>query len=407
MKNTLLSIIIAFLFIVVGCGDPDLPVIDSINPASGPGGTIVEVDFSGGQAGGVIIFDGVQVSTRNANSLGLQSKVRFTIPYSASLGNNNVQVRSGGKTSGPDSFNVTGSSIVPVPTVEDYTLGWGDGSEITVFGTGFSTFSEVFVDGVQVSSYIGSSLPFRDIPFNFVDNIIICQPATKLVLGSAHTLQVRNPNGNNSNILNIVVPNRVCKVEYDAIEGVPIPDYYVFRDNTINTFRRTYGNCGWIIEFQLGTTEITDPFPGIEWSFDDLYQFWQAEANVPPSGNYMHGMFISDGPVPRGIMFMNSNRVPSLPSANQRQGFACFWDDFSGFSDRMNKYFRTSLHEAGHGFHLYHNDQALSQTIMTTTNNLANGWHCFPSNVSCNHLMSHNITDVAPGGTAWGSRTCH
>jgi hypothetical protein len=58
------------LALAAGCECPQ-PQIESIDPSSGPGGTIVEVVFSGGGLGGVVVFDGSDVKTHYASNLGL------------------------------------------------------------------------------------------------------------------------------------------------------------------------------------------------------------------------------------------------------------------------------------------------------------------------------------------------
>jgi hypothetical protein len=405
-KMYLIPAVIVLLF-GFGCTCPQ-PEIVSITPSSGPGGTIVEIEFTGGGLSGVAVFEGSEVKTHNANSTGLGKKIRFTIPFGSSTGNKNVQVKSAGETSPAVSFNVTGPGTVPTPVIEGFEIGTRDGNEITVFGTGFSTLSQVFINNVEVNTYSGGSLPFREIPFDLADNVIVTSPAANLTLGTTYNVQVRNPNGVNSAVFSVTVPNRVLKMEFDAIENIALPDYYVFQNNTVNTIRRSYAASGWIIELSYDDTGITDPHPGTAWSYADLYSFWQANADVPGSDDYMHGTFIGTGPGGLlGVMYMNTSNVSSLPAANNRQGFAVFSDQFAGFADRTEKYLRTTIHEAGHGFHLYHSDGTGNQTVMNQTGSLVAGWHCFFSTGSTTHLNSHNLNDVAPGGTAWGDRTCH
>lgn len=408
-KLWLVGLIATFVLIGGGsCDNCNQPQITSMNPTSGPGGTIVEVVYSGGGVTGTVIFDGSSVETRSASSIGLSRRLRFTVPYNATAGSKNVQVRSEGGTSPADTFNVTGPGTVPVPVLDGWETANSNGFEISVFGSNFSTLSKVYVNGTEVKSYHGNQPPIRLLPFDFVDNVIICLPETALTQGSSYSIQVKNPNNKNSNILNVTVPTRECKMEFLAIQGVPVPDYYVWQNNTVNTFRRSYTTCGWILDLDDMGTNITDPQSGNPFSYADLYSFWQAHANVPISGYYMAGIYIADGPTARGVMFMNTGRIPSLPSANYRQGFACFWDDFAVYTDRQQRYIRTAMHEAGHGFNLLHSDASLNRTLMTTTPLLAAGWHCFFSNTSCTHLQSHNINAVAPGGEAFGSsRSCN
>ena len=223
-------LMLGLLLYAAGCDCPQ-PQISSINPASGPAGTIVEVTFTGGGLGGVVIFDGTSMETRSASSIGIGKKLRFTVPYNATTGSKNVQVTSSSQTSPAVAFNVTGPGAIPTPAVGGFSVGGRDGKELTVFGTGFTTLSKALVDGVEVSQYFGNSLPLRELPFDFVDQVIITTPAAPLVLGSAHAVQVRNPGNINSNVLNFDVPgaSRVCQVEFDALQGITLPDYYVLR----------------------------------------------------------------------------------------------------------------------------------------------------------------------------------
>ncbi|MBI4535949.1 MAG: hypothetical protein HY708_06695 [Ignavibacteriae bacterium] len=384
------------------------PQIASVNPASGPAGTIVEVTFTGGGLGGVVVFDGVQEETRYASNLGLGKRLRFTVPFGATTGSKNVQVLSDGQTSPAVAFQVTGSGTVPTPALDGFEVATREGKEITVIGSGFNTLSRVFVDGVEVQRYAGSSLPLREIPFDFVDNVIICTPQSDLLPGSAHTVQVRNPNNLNSNTLNITIPSRICQIEFDAIDGIPVPDYYILRNNTINTMRRSYNACGWIIELSHDNLAVADPLGGTAFSNADLYSFWQANANVPASGNFMHGAFVTmDAGGLLGIMFMNTGSVPSLPDAERRLGFAAFRNNFGTFQ-REERYLRTTIHEAGHGFNLLHSDGDGSITIMNQTGSLGTNWTHNFSNISCTHLTSHAISAVAPGQEAFGSsRSCN
>jgi hypothetical protein len=405
---TRLALALSLAFYLHGCTCPQ-PQIDSINPASGPQGTIVEVTFSGGGLGGLVVFDGADQETRNAGHLGIGKRLRFTVPFNATTGSKNVQVRSDGKTTPAVAFQVTGSGTVPTPVLDGFEVGTREGKEITAIGSGFNTLSRVFVDGVEAQSYVGSSLPLREIPFDFVDNVIVCTPASDLLPGTTHTLQVRNPSNLNSNTLNITIPSRVCQMEFDALNGIPIPNYYVLRNNTINTLRRSYNSCGWIIELSHGDVALADPESGNAFTNADLYSFWQANANVPANETYMHGAFLTtDQAANRGIMFMNTGSVPSLPNAERRMGFAVFRNNVD-VNQREERYLRTTIHESGHGFNLLHGDGDGSTTFMTPTNNInANTWSFNFSNVSCPHLQSHTLNAVQPAGEAFGSgRSCN
>jgi hypothetical protein len=220
---------------------------------------------------------------------------------------------------------------------------------------------------------------------------------------------VRNPNNTNSANFAFDVPDRVCVVEFEALENIPVPQYYIFRNNSLTTMRRAYTNCGWILEISYGDTSIVDPQAGSPFSNADLFSFWQANANLPGGGDfYMQGAFFTDDTQGNlGIMFMNIGSVPSLPNANRRQGFAVFRDNF-GAANIEQFYLRTTMHEAGHGFNLLHGDGDGVQTIMNQTGVVGNNFRYNFTNISCEHLESHDIDAVAPGGEAFGSgRSCN
>lgn len=394
---------IAMFIFLAGC-ECDPPIISSITPDSGPAGTIVEVLYTQGAISGTIIYEGNAVPTETASNIGIGKLLRFTIPYDESPGNKNIQVSSSGR-SPAEVFNVTSTSSVPTPVLEGFEVPSSFGQEITVYGSGFSTLSEVYVDGVEVESYSGYSEPLRVIPLEFRDNLIICTPATDLTTGTSYDIQVKNPGGANSNVLNITVPSRELTLEFDAIDGIPVPDYYAWRDNTVNSLRRSYCDAGWIINLKYHELDLSDPHPNTEWSIDDMYSFWVDNADFGGSGYYMHGQFIPEGPG-LGVMFMWAEGF-EVPEDHVRQGFAVFWDEFSSLSPRQTYYLRTTIHEAGHGFNLLHGDASANSTIMTQTGDLVTGWDLFFSNVSRQHLRSHDLTDVAPGGTDFGNATCH
>lgn len=395
---------LALIFLLVSC-ECDPPEITSVTPSSGPAGTIVEVEYTKGAISGTIIYEGNSVPTETASNIGIGKILRFTIPYDATTGNKTIKVRSSGD-SPAEIFNVTSTASVPTPVVEGFEVATSAGKEITVYGSGFSTLSEVYIDGVEVERYAGNSEPLRALPLEFRDNAIICTPKTDLITGNSYDIQVKNPGGVNSNTFNITVPSRVLKMEFDAITGIPVPDYYAWWDNTVNTLRRSYCDAGWIIDLKYHELDITDPLPGSSWSVSDLYSFWQANADFGGSGYYMHGQFVPDGSY-LGWMFLWSGRVSTLPSEHTRQGFAVFWDNFSGYTPRHTYYLRTTIHESGHGFNLLHGDADASSTVMNQTGSLGTSWHLFFSSTSRDHLRNHNLTDVAPGGTDFGNATCH
>lgn len=397
----------AVIYIGTAC-ECEQPVIQSITPSSGPGGTIVEVVYTKGGISGTIEYEGSSVPTRNAGNIGIGKTLFFTIPYDATAGTKQVAVESGGKTSAPVNFSVTGSGTVPTPTIEGFEVPNSSGKEITVFGSNFSTLSEVYINGTEVDHYYGSSMPFREIPHDMVDNVIICSPASNLATGSSYNIQVKNPGGVNSAVFNATIPSRILRMEFDAIVGIDPPEYYIWRNSTVNTLRRSYTTCGWIIDLIYDDLEIPDPVTG-DFSENDLYSFWQAHADNRLTGAYyMHGSFVDNGGG-LGVMYMNQlYSLPSIPDANRREGFAVFFSEFSA-TQRTERYLRTTIHEAGHGFNLLHGDRVAGTTIMNQTGDINSAtWNYTFSNTSCTHLQTHSLTAVGPGGDQFGTvRSCN
>jgi hypothetical protein len=83
------------------------------------------------------------------------------------------------------------------------------------------------------------------------------------------------------------------------------------------------------------------------------------------------------------------------------------WNNFDDDEDRLLDYFRIMLHESGHCFNLEHPDYNGQGSVMGQTYEIDGlDWHYHFSEISQEHLKDHCICAVAPGGEAYGLRSC-
>ncbi|HMK38531.1 MAG TPA: IPT/TIG domain-containing protein, partial [Bacteroidota bacterium] len=361
MKRTFIVTLASFvcLMMIRGC-NCSTPTIVSISPTSGPGGTIVEVVFSQGGLGGVVLWDGSPLSTRNGNSLGLSGTLHFTVPVGAPTGAHKVSVQSGSLVSSQVNFSVTGAGANVVPGIQGFDVAEGI-KELTLYGDNFTTNSIVVVDADTVTQYSGSSQPFRPIPLSLAGNVLLCTLPHALSPGSAHTAKVVNAPGFASGLFAFTVPIRKTTFEYTAISGVPLPDYYTNRNGSVYSVRRSYTEAGMMLDIIAKNTDVAKPATGgIGGGFTDadLYSFWRAFADTTQTGWYMLALFAdqyndSAGVTTWGSMFMNVGTISGLPGGRERRGFALFRNSFTAATFGMQieqAYNRDVLHESGHAF---------------------------------------------------------
>jgi hypothetical protein len=417
-KTNLIVGIALFFMMTRGCNCPQ-PSVISINPTQGPGGTIVEVQFDGGGLAGSVFWDGSGTSTRNAYSVGLSHTLRFTVPVGAANGIHKVSVESGSKLSNEVNFTVTGAGTNVIPVIQGFDIAEG-GKELTLYGMNFTTNSVVVVDNATVTSYIGVSQPWRIIPLEFADNVILCTLPNAVNPGTSHTAKVVNASGFESAVYNFTVPSRTTTMAYTSIAGVPLPQYYVSRLNQVYSVRRSYTEAGMMLDLVVRDTALTKPaVGGVGGGFTDadLYSFWRAYADTLNTGWYMLALFADqyDGPgTTWGSMFMNgTSSIPGLPAGRERRGYVLFRNAFTAawFGTQIDQaYDRDVLHESGHAFNLFHTDTVGSYGISAMARSvdlIAAKWNLQFSTISEAHIGTHAAVDVKPGLDAFGTRTCH
>jgi hypothetical protein len=417
-----------------GPGNP--PVISELDPPSGPAGTIVTVRGSRFGTGGTVNFDGSNVSTQ-----GTGSPLVFTVPYDATSGNKNVHVTIGGERSADVPFNVTATASAPTPVADGFEVGYyallnsADENlmELAVFGSGFDTNCDILLDGnaitnsllagIPVGSLVGVFTPgimsFHNNPPERWDNAVIClltaTDGNLPALGSTHTVAVRNTvSGVTSGDVSVTIPSRRTLIEMDKLTTVDFPPRVIWRDNTLNTARRTYTAAGMILDIRQDE-DVIDPIAGTAFSDADLVDFFNANSNMDDDAFtgewYMHAAFLTNYDL--GIPGWN---ILGIMWADNRRGYALFENAFTADAN----YLRSMLHEMGHGFNLTHCDgdaipqrdasgnlvftpggaiviQTDGTSIMNQTGASAANWNYDFTNQSETHIRTFSANEVQPG----------
>jgi hypothetical protein len=416
--NKILPLALTLFFMMTrGCDCP-APTVISITPTQGPGGTIVEVQFDQGGLGGTVLWDGSGVTTRNAHIVGLSHTLRFTVPVGATTGNHAVSVQSASKLSNSVDFTVTGPGNNSVPQIDGFDVAEA-GKELTLYGQNFTTNSVILVDNVTVTSYVGTSQPWRTIPYEFADNVIVCTVPGTVNPGTSHTAKVVNAPGFESAIFTFTVPSRTLTTAYTSIAGVPLPQYYVSRLNQVYSVRRSYAEAGMALNIVVHDTSVTKPAvggAGATFTDADLYSFWRAYADTANTGWYMLALYADQYSGPGttwGSMFMNVSNIPGLPAGRERRGYVLFRNAFTAawFGTQIEQaYDRDILHESGHAFNLFHTDTVGSfgvSAMARSVDLIAAKWNMQYSTMSKGHIGTHQAVDVEPGQNAFGTRSCH
>ncbi len=208
------------------------PVLTGLDPASGPAGTVVEVQGTGLSLASVI-WDAGSGSEQTLDSSFLSARF-FTVPLGASTGNHPVALEGNGARSAALNFNVTGGVARPEPRLDDVTvslfsIGGGSasmilmahcanvdvGGEILVDGSAISTaFSRVLRNN-SMNASTASTLGYPIFHYGTVWGVIDGQTP-----GSTIDVQVRNQDGMTSNTLQYEIAANMDALDSDG-DGLP------------------------------------------------------------------------------------------------------------------------------------------------------------------------------------------
>ncbi len=428
---------LAFLALGVHCPPSRPPQIDSLNPNLGPSGTIVRVNGSGFSLGKRVYFDGNPISATGSNNL-----LVFTVPYDAISGGHTVYVEVGSNISNTVAFQVTSTVAAQAPVVEGYEVGYyylgpssiEDRMEIVIFGRNFDTNCRIVYDGNEIGSYFpgvltGSLLgilaggtTLSGYPSDRIENIIIgyltADDGNIPSLGSTHDISIKNRvTGVISNSIAARIPDNRILIEIDKVNSVDWPPLTQWRNNTVNTLRRTYTTARKLIDVRYDET-VADPLSGAAFTDGDLVDFFETQRTLSDETYtnewYMHvAMLTTHTGGSLGVMY----------DVASRQGVAVFSNQFvtTALGTATEKVLRTLIHEIGHGFNLTHcegdavaeyliisvmgieinlgwtgNYTTLGTTTMNQTRALNANWTYSFSNASMTHLRDHLI-EVEPG----------
>lgn len=410
------------------------PLIDSLDPSSGPSGTVVVVSGTALGLDGDLRWDGAPEDAQGGDT-----RLLFTVPYGATTGSHDVTVVFDGTTSNAKPFNVTSTVSAPTPAIDGfavsyYTLGRAGvetAMNLILFGTGLDTNSVVMLDGSDVRTFhparplgwlldaLATGYVMQGAPVERFNTVVAARltedDGTLPALGSAHTVQVRNGvTGTMSNTLDLTIPGRRALVEVDRIDAtnvVWLPSA-VWRTNRLNTAGRLYSPAGLLLDLRLDET-VADPRSGGSFSDADVLNFFNANTSlrnaVYQDEWYFHVSLLStrvesafavaNGLVTLGRIFDTQNR----------EGMTVFVAN----SPNDNNYLFTLVHEMGHGFNLTHCEgdavltfdaagaptgaTTLGTTVMNQTRFSAADWGFQFTAASETHLTDHPLNEVQPG----------
>lgn len=407
-----------------------LPTIDSLEPVSGPAGTVVLVKGTALGTSPDLLWNGTAVD----NEEGGDTRVLFTVPYTAPAGNHSVTAMFEGNESAPSNFQVTGPQAITTPTIDGYSVRYyslgGAGDEdvmnLVLFGEGFDTNSVVEVDQSDVLTFnparpvgwildaLGTGYVLQGAPVERLGNVIAGRlslaDGNLPALGSTHDVRVRNGvNGSVSDTLEVTIPTRRVLVETDRINDSAVvwPPAGIWRDDTLNTLGRAYTDAGLLIDHRLHETVI-DPNAGAAFTDADLLGFFNAESDL--AGDVYSGEWYFHAALLTSSSWSSSTFVVygMLWDTADRQGLAVFVADLPADQN----YLRTQIHEMGHGFNLTHCEgdsvftqdaagdwqlQTAGTTLMNQSWAVANDWTYEFGADSRDHLTNHPVNEVEPG----------
>jgi IPT/TIG domain len=437
IRHSRLSRVTCALFIVsgVGCAPQGPPVITTLQPSAGPSGSIVTVSGDNFGTGGTLLFDMSPV-----RSVGTGSPMVFTVPYTATIAQHNIQVEVGSQISANSLFQVTSSRLPPVPVVQGFEVGYysvaavGDSAlmELVLFGTGFDSNCEIVFDGSDIGASYTPGVPIGSllgvfaggttmIGFPPADYDKACAALLSVAsnnlpkLGSTHGAAIKNVVTNAvSNTISVQIPSRRVLVELDKLAGVAWPSVEVFQNGAVNTTRRTYTAAGLLIDTRYDQDAVADPrapaAAGTAFSDADVLNFSDAtqtlnnaQYKLVAAEWYFHVSLLTSS--------TNANLLGRMFDVPNRQAMVVF----ATSAPSVANYLRTWMHEMGHGFNLTHCEgdavpardpsgnvipftyTTLGTTIMSQTAGLAANWTFNFSSAAQTHLTGHPLNEVQPG----------
>ncbi len=225
------ALLVAFAFLLASCGTP---VLNNLNPASGPKGTLVTVE--GSNLLGANVYWDYGLGTQTTLPGDFLSANHFTVPLTASLGNHPVRLGIGSNYSASTiNFNVVNGLIRPKPRIDYLTCysynidasgkasfilmcsgaNIDAGAKLTINGSDSTAF---FIQALRNSNLTATNLSTLGYPIpNYGMLWAVIKNTTP---GSALTVKIKNLDGTLSDASSYAIASSMATLDSDG-DGLP------------------------------------------------------------------------------------------------------------------------------------------------------------------------------------------
>ena len=224
--------LVAWLMITLALSACDDPEIRSLDPISGPAGSLVEI--KGDTLGSTVQWDAGSATEQQAPGGFLGSHI-FTVPRNASSGVHQVQLKRGTKTGNLVPFNVTVSVPFGPPRLDRVSIASAEfltGNKVNpwlyVQGANVDTGAEVLINGTVVPTVAHKGIRNNligvnpeDLKYPIFHYLAFLASPGSMPTASTITVQLRNVNGQASNKLQYQMPRNASTMDSD---GDDLPD---------------------------------------------------------------------------------------------------------------------------------------------------------------------------------------
>jgi hypothetical protein len=216
--------------ILTGCP----PNINSLNPNTGPRRTLVEID---GDTGFSSVYWDAETPSEQKIPGGFLGAHLFTVPSGATQGAHQVQLNRWGNSGNKVPFTVTAPVPFGAPRLDRVSLGYTDfqsGGQVNVWlyvqGANVDAGAEVLINGTVVPTIAHKGIQNdlfgvnpQDLNYPIYHYLSLITAPGPQPTGSILSVQVRNVDGQNSNVINYTLPTDSATMDSD---GDDLPDVW-------------------------------------------------------------------------------------------------------------------------------------------------------------------------------------
>lgn len=226
-RSTSLCLVVVLL---TGCATPH---INSLDPVSGPPRTLVSVN---GDTFLSTVYWDADTANPQARPGGFLGGYIFTVPDGAAQGAHQVQLRRANKAGNMAPFTVTAAAVAfGAPRLDRVSLGYAAfqaGNQVNTWlyvqGANVDVGAEVLINGAVVPTVAHKGLQNdlfgvnpQDLNYPIYHYLALLAAPGPLATGSNITVQIRNADGQLSNVVNYALPNDAATTDSD---GDDLPD---------------------------------------------------------------------------------------------------------------------------------------------------------------------------------------